>query len=200
MKDWTGNSKSVYATLGSSQHSEDERQEHDYYATEPRAAKLLLKIETFLPNIWECACGEGHLSKVFEAAGYNVRSTDLIDRGFGEHGVDFLGMGITEWDGDTVTNPPYVYAKEFILKALQIIPEGRKVAMFLKVQFMEGKGRKHLFVDFPPKTIWISSSRINCAKNGNFEGLRVSGGSAVAYAWYIWEKGFNGTTQLKWFN
>ena len=26
------------------------------------------------------------------------------------------------------------------------------------------------------------------------------GGSAVAYAWFVWEKGFKGTTKLKWFN
>ena len=24
--------------------------------------------------------------------------------------------------------------------------------------------------------------------------------SAVAYAWYVWQKGFNGGTTLKWFN
>lgn len=83
---------------------------------------------------------------------------------------------------------------------MQIIPDGKKVAMFLKVQFMEGKGRKPLFVDFPPRVIYISSSRINCAKNGDFNGLRISGGSAVAYAWFIWEKGFKGDTIVKWFN
>ena len=57
-------------------------------------------------------------------------------------------------------------ATEFIYKALSIIREGNKVAMFLKVQFMEGKERKHLFTNFPPKTIYISSSRISCYKNG----------------------------------
>ena len=199
-KDWIGNGNSVFKTLGSSQHSEHDREINDYYATEPRAAELLLKLETFSQNIWEPACGEGHLSKVFENAGYSVKSTDLVNRGFGIYGVDFLSIDNTFWDGDIITNPPYIYAKEFIEKALQIIPSGNKVAMFLKVQFLEGKGRKHLFVTFPPKIIWVSSSRINCAKNGDFNNLRISGGSAVAYAWFIWEKGFRGTTSIKWFN
>lgn len=199
-KDWTGNSNSIYKTLGSSHHSEHEREINDYYATEPRAAEMLLKLEKFSHNIWECSCGEGHLSKVFLKAGYNVRSSDLVDRGFGESGVDFLGIENQEWNGDIITNPPYIYAKEFVIKALEIIPEGYKVAMFLKVQFMEGKGRKHLFTQFPPKTIWVSSSRMNCAKNGDFNNLRISGGSAVAYAWWIWEKGWGGATTLKWFN
>lgn len=199
-KDWKGDSNSIFKTLGSSHHSDHEREINDFYATEPRAGELLLKLETFSENIWECACGEGHLSKVFENAGYKVKSTDLVNRGYGISGVDFLSIDNMAWDGDIITNPPYIYAKEFIEKALQIIPNGKKVAMFLKVQFMEGKGRKPLFVNFPPKTIWVSSSRINCAKNGNFENLRISGGSAVAYAWYVWEKGYSGTTGLKWFN
>ena len=72
--------------------------------------------------------------------------------------------------------------------------------MFLKIQFLETKGRKKLFLLHPPKTVYISSSRIFCAKNADFEGMRKNGGSAVAYAWYVWQKGFNGTTELKWFN
>lgn len=198
-KDWTGNSNSIFKTLGSSHHTEEAREVNDYYATEPRAAKLLLELESFDHNIWEPACGEGHLSKVFLEAGHNVKSTDLIDRGFGETGVDFINADLP-FSGDIITNPPYTFGIDFIKKALDIVPIGNKVAMFLKVQFMEGKARKKLFTDHPPKTIWVSSSRINCAKNGDFEGLRTSGGSAVAYAWYVWEKGFSGETSLKWFN
>jgi hypothetical protein len=199
-KDWTGNSNSIYKTLGASNHTDKERQNEDYYATTPKAAELLLELETFSPNIWECACGEGHLSKVFESKGYNVRSSDLMDRGFGEIETDFLGIYNLEWNGDVITNPPYKYAQEFVEKALQIIPNGNKVAMFLKLQFMEGKGRKILFLKNPPKTIYVSSSRLMCAKNAEFEKMVAGGGSAVAYAWYVWEKGFVGTTELKWFN
>jgi hypothetical protein len=194
-KDWIGNKNSVYKTLGSSSHCDEERQNEDYYATDPKAIKLLLGLESFSKNIWECACGEGHMSIVLQENGYNVKSTDLFDRGFGEHGVDFLSMGNSEWDGDIITNPPYKYAQEFIEKALQIIPIGNKVAMFLKVQFLEGKSRKSLFVLHPPKTVYISSSRIECGKNGVFKNE-----SAVAYAWFVWHKGYSGTTELKWFN
>ena len=48
------------------------REEHDYYATEPYAIELLLEEETFDDNIWECASGEGHISKVLEGNGYTV--------------------------------------------------------------------------------------------------------------------------------
>jgi hypothetical protein len=108
-KDWVGNKNSVYKTLGASSHTDKERQEEDYYATDPKAAELLLDLETFSKNIWECSCGEGHLSKVFEKAGYVVKSTDLINRGYGEPGIDFLDKNIKEWTGDIITNPPYKY-------------------------------------------------------------------------------------------
>ena len=88
-KDWTGNSRSAHAILGARNYAQNEREENDYYATEPYAATLLMQEETFSPRIWECACGEGHLSKVFEKAGYHVYSSDLIDRGFG-YVQDFL--------------------------------------------------------------------------------------------------------------
>lgn len=200
-KDWTGNSNSIFKTLGASSHTGADRQREDYYATSPVAAEHLLKLETFTGPIWECACGEGHLSKVFEKAGYQVRSSDLINRGFGEHGIDFLAIDNQEWNGAIISNPPYREATQFIKKALDIIPEGQKVAMFLKLQFMEGKGRKPIFINTPPHTIYVSSSRLLCAKNGDFEkGKKELGAGAVAYAWYVWQKGFKGTTSLKWFN
>ena len=195
-KDWVGNGNSIYKTLGASNHTDEDRQEDDYYATHPSAAKMLLDLERFSNNIWECSCGQGHLSKVFQEAGYNVKSTDLVDRGFGEAGIDFLNAE-GEWDGDIITNPPYKFALEFIEKALSIVTNGNKVGMFLKLQFLEGKGRKNFFIENPPKTVYVSSSRIVCAKNGEFD---LVSGSAVAYAWYIWEKGYKGTTELKWFN
>jgi hypothetical protein len=198
-KDWTGDTNSVFKTLGSSHHTEDDREGNDYYATDPRAIEMLLELEKFSHRIWEPACGEGHLSKVLEANGHTVISSDLISRGYGSSDVDFLTC-TKLWKGDIITNPPYKFAKEFVIKAMDLISDGNKVAMFLKLTFMEGKGRKDLFDRFPPKTIWVSRSRINCAKNGDFEGQKISGGSAVCYAWFIWEKGFTGDTTLKWFN
>ena len=198
-KDWAGNSNSIYMTLGASNHTVKTREKHDYYATEPKALELLLELETFQPEVWECACGEGHLSEVLKSAGYNVLSTDLIDRGYGTGKVDFLKR--TEpWHGDIITNPPYKYAKEFVEHSMELIQEGAKVAMFLKVQFLEGKARKKLFSKHPPKLIYVASGRLLCAKNGEFEKMRQGGGSAVAYAWFIWEKGYSGVTTLKWFN
>lgn len=198
MKDWNGNQNSIYKTLGASNHTEKERQPDDYYATEPKAAELLLEQEEFHHTIWECACGEGHLAKVFVAHGHEVISTDLVYRGYGDpEPLDFLNETIDDFEGDVITNPPYKFALEFVQRALDSIKPGRKVAMFLKLQFLEGKSRKNFFQITPPRRVYVSSSRLKCAKNGEFESIASS---AVAYAWFVWEKGYTGETVVKWIN
>jgi hypothetical protein len=199
MADWIGNAHSAFTCNGASNHSSGDRQIDDYYATHPIAAEWLIKLEHLNDSIWECACGEGHLASVFMRAGYSVKATDLIDRGFGESGIDFLKQ--TEiFDGDIVTNPPYKYAQEFVEHALNLVKEGNKVCMFLKLTFLESKARRSLFKKYPPRTVYVSSSRLQCAKNGKFEEYSGSGATAVAYAWYVWEKGYTGETVIKWFN
>jgi len=197
-KDWSGNANSIFKTLGASSHTTEERETNDFYATEPKATVLLLELEKFNKDVWEPCCGSGDISRVLELNGYNVRSTDLIYRNYGSGGVDFLSVRDL-FNGDIITNPPYSLAQEVIEKALEIIPIGNKIAMFLKLQFMEGKKRKTLFKSNPPKTIYVSSSRLLCAKNSDFVTAHKVG-SAVAYAWYIWEKGYKGDTIIKWFN
>lgn len=71
MKDWQGNKNSTYVMMGASNHSQKERQNEDYYATDPNALEIFLdKLQAdkivLHKEIWECACGEGHLSKVLE--------------------------------------------------------------------------------------------------------------------------------------
>ena len=38
------------------------------------------------------------------------------------------------------------------------------------------------------------------AKGGDFEKYKNGTGTAIAYAWFLWEKGYKGDTVLKWFN
>lgn len=188
--------ESVCINLGASNHSNNPRAEYDYYATEPKAANLLLEVEPQLNNIWECACGEGHLAKVFDSFGKLNKATDLIDRGYG--GVeDFLFNNEPYKNGDIVTNPPYIKAVDFVKHALNKVDTGRYVCMFLKVLFLESQSRKALFTQYPPKTIYVSSSRINCAKNGDF---LTYNSSAIAYARYVWQKGYTGDSFVKWIN
>lgn len=221
-KDWTGNKAAVFVCNGASGHAKEDREENDYYATEPVAAEWLLEIEPQLDNLWETAVGEGHLAKVFHNAGKLRAVSDLIDRGYHPEGImqsfgkDFLQMNKV-WKGDVVTNPPYASSVDWAQHSLDVIQEGRYSALFMKLTFLEGKGRKKFFAENPPIRVWVSSSRIPCAKNGEFlkpkkdkkgnlvldergNKIMIKESSAACYAWFVWQKGYKGPTELKWFN
>ena len=201
-KDWTGNSKAIYSCHGASNHSDTEREVNDYYATPPSAVEMHLELENFSKSIMEPACGQGHIAEVLKSHGYTVCATDLVNRGYGVWGVDFFNIN-EPTDMDIITNPPYSMAKEFVEHAMEIVTDGHKVAMFLKLTFLEGQGRRELFRKYPPKIVYVSTSRIGCAKNGEFKKDKngnLKADSAVAYCWYVWQKGFNGAPTLKWFN
>ena len=194
-KDWTGDSNSIFATHGASNHSTEERAERDYYATDPDAVKKLLQVEKFSHFIWEPACGGGHIAEVLKAAGYDVFCSDIVNRGYeGTKTADFLKAKQANIR-DIITNPPYSQAKEFVQKALDVSGNFVKVAMFLKLTFLEGAKRKELFDKYPPCRIYVFRNRIDCWKNGEKPDAPAK---AVCYAWFIWEKGFKGSPQIKW--
>lgn len=201
MKDWVGNNKSTYVMLGASNHTDKERQNDDYYATNPHALELLLDslkrdgIELH-KYIWECACGQGHLSNVLEENGYITTNTDLVDRGYKNNfqQLDFLTTN-TIFDGDILTNPPYKYAKEFVEHALKTLNDGYYCIMFLKIQFLEGQARLNLFRKYPPKYVYVNSARQSCAMNGEFEKYKAT---AICYCWFIWEKGYIEEPIIRW--
>lgn len=74
MKDWIGNASVRNCNLRTK-----DAEEHDYYATEPKAVHLLLEQEEFSKRILEPACGEGHIAEVLKDHGHIVTATDLID-------------------------------------------------------------------------------------------------------------------------
>lgn len=196
-KDWTGNKATTFAQLGASNHSKTEREVNDFYATDPHTLEIFLeKLKQddikLHNNIWECACGEGHLSKVLEKE-YNVLSTDIIDRGYGEV-ADFLKAPVG-WNGDILTNPPYKYAKEFVEKSLEVINYGRYAIFLLKIQFLEGQDRYKLFKQNPPKYIYVNSKRQTCYINGD---MTKKMSSASCYCWFIWQKGYYGEPIIRW--
>ena len=140
----------------------------------------------------------GHISKVLEQNGYSVYNSDMVYRGYdGTVIQDFLKYN-TQNTMDIITNPPYKYAKEFVEHALEISADNVKVAMFLKLTFLESKSRKPLFEKYPFRTLYVSSARLQCAKNGDFEKYNNGCGTAVAYGWYVWQKGFTGKPVIEW--
>lgn len=214
-KDWTGNGKTAYTIIGASNHTDKEREKHDYYATNPKALELFVPKFNLRHKVWEPSCGQGHLSFWLVQHGYDVLSTDLVDRGYGHGGIDFFSVGkedlfssemggaklLHEWAKgdvfDILTNPPYAVALKYVLHALELIPEGGRVILFLKTTFLEGKERKEKLFDInPPRYVYQYSSRIICAMNGEFSKYPSS---AIAYGMYVWNKhNDEKKTEVKW--
>lgn len=195
-----GNKTSVHSMLGAKNYAYENREVHDYYATEPKATEMLLDLENFSSHILEPSCGGGAISEILINRGYDVVSRDLYDYGFGESGIDFLKTECLPYrDCDIITNPPYSLSVEFVKHGMELLEDGRKMALFLNINFLVSKKRrKEVFDIIPPKKVWISSSRLMCAKNGDFD--KYIGVRAVNYCWFIWEKGYKGETVLGWFN
>lgn len=188
------NSKSVYSNIGASNHSKLEREENDYYATDPYAVTLLDKYGLLDDNLyWETACGGGNLSKELIRLGYNVVSSDKYDRGYGDVGVDFFECNEV-FQGNTITNPPYSFINDWIVHSLKIT--ANKCYIFGRIQTIETVKRyNQIFKDNPPVYICPFVKRVKCYPNGNI----TNKSSAVCYAWFIWDnKVDNEDTKVVW--
>jgi hypothetical protein len=118
-----------------------ERQERNFYPTPAWVTEALLRRVRLPKGIWEPCCGDGAMAQVLESHGHRVVGTDLVDRGYGETGRDFLAETRLP-DGTTaiVTNPPYgrnLY--KFVDHALELTrPVSGMVAMLVNIQWPTG--------------------------------------------------------------
>ena len=175
-----------------------EREKNDFYATDSFAIKIMadkLKEIGVSNNLWECACGKGHLSKPLIELGYDVLSTDIIDRGYGDT-ENFLTSN-RKWSGDIITNPPFKDACAFVEKAMDLLEIGGKAIFLLKIQFLETVKRAKLFKRCGLKRVIVNSDRICCAMNGDFDLYFDKKddkykGRTQCYAWFVFEKGYTG--------
>lgn len=161
---------------------------HDFFVTPVWVTEALLEREVFPGPVWEPACGDGAMSRVLEAAGYPVLSTDLVDRGYGQGGLDFLASSLpVQICRSIVTNPPFSLAGEFARHAVGL--GVRKVALFGRLGFLEGQKRAAFFERHPPSRIWIFARRATLWAGGAEAPEHKDRGGRMAFAWFVWERG-----------
>ena len=201
MEEKNKNIHKIYATLGASNHSKSERVENDYYATPYESTRALLDIEKFEGDFIEPCVGGGHIVEILKEYYPNSKiiGVDLVDRGYKDTIVSNYFDYTFNGDFNVVTNPPYSLAQEFLEHSMEQIQEGKKVAMFLKIQFLEGNKRKELFKKYPPKIIHVFSKRQNPWRNGsNVDEKGKPWSSTMCFAWFVWEKGYKGQPIINW--
>ena len=167
------------------------RESMDNYPTPGVAVIELLKREDFPGIVWEPACGSGNIAKFFDGCmASDIRKSNI----YGETGVDFLFE--SRKVDCIVTNPPFKYAQKFVEQAL--FCASKKVAMLLKLAFLESASRYELFQTSPLKTVYVFSKRLPWVREGNntMEGKS----SMLAFAWFVWEHGYEGKPTIEWIN
>jgi len=101
-------------------------------------------------TIWECAEGNGNLTKAFESAGFKVIGTDILK------GYDFLLNDIGDYDC-IITNPPYSLKEKFLERCYNL---GKPFALLVPLTFLESEKRQKLFRKYGIQLI-IPNKRIN---------------------------------------
>ena len=158
-------------------NSASEREKNDFYATDPETLKLFLyefwKDNSFEGDILEPACGQGHISKTLEEMlpSFNIISTDLIDRGYGQGGIDFLTHDYGRTFGTVITNPPFSLAKEFIEKGLKV-------------------SEKYVYVHTTRQATWKEGKPLDP------KGKKWA--TTMCLAWFVWDKEYKGEPIIRW--
>lgn len=171
----------------------------EFYPTPPEATRALLSVEDFDGSIWEPACGDGAISRELIKAGYDVTSTDLAERGYGEGGYDFL-KSAKPLAKHIITNPPYGthgLGDAFVRRALI---HARKtdgtVAMLLNLRSLANPDRHKKFVKTPPSAIYVLDDLI-CWPEGKptDKSRRIA---RQQYYWAVWKPGHKGAPKMWW--
>ncbi len=179
------------------------RTANDYYATNPEAVKMLISAHDFKgKHILEPCVGAGHIANVLTDE-YNgeITAIDIVDRGYPNTIVtDFLKWKSNKLYDTIITNPPYSLANDFIYRCMELLEPDGQLAMFLKIQFLEGEKRKQLFKLYPPKYIYVFRKRMCVFSNGieldPSTGKRWA--TTLCNAWYVWEKGNKSEPIIRW--
>lgn len=177
-----------------------DRAEYDWYVEGPEIVDALLDIEAhfggFPGPVWDPACGGGNIPQRCKARGIRAKGSDIVNRGYGEAGVDFLACRIRRV-GSIITNPPFGRSlKPWAFKALACAKG--KVALLAPWSWYESVGRDDLLgcglhYPTPLARVWVSRKRVSMPPGGL--GVKPKGGK-VPYAWYVFEHGHQGAPAL----
>jgi hypothetical protein len=137
------------------------------------------------------------MARVLERAGHKVVATDLVDRGFGQGGVDIFGRtAFPSGCRAMVTNPPYGDGGEivrhtnaslgmlkFVRHALALTERADgQLALLVRFQWLAGKRAAALISSGPLSRVIVLTKRIQWFDNGP-----ATTTGQHHHAWLFWD-------------
>lgn len=187
------NRANLRAAVGTDTATAGERG-NNLYETPAEATRTLLALERFSTTVWEPACGRGAISRMLDAAGYDVELSDLVDYGTADrHGElqrvqDFLTTLPHPGNPDIATNPPYGQVlNAFVAHALKA-HRPRKMALLLNLNFLCGfddDDRNFAMDECPPARVYVFTRRLPMMHRDGWTGPEAN--SRMNTAWFVWE-------------
>lgn len=173
----------------------------DGYHTPRVAVDALIDNIELYEHVWEPANGFSRISRVLEERGFSVSTSDIHRWHRRTQFVqDFLkAKRLPVDDCDIVTNPPFVHAAGFAERGLRLLKPGGKICLLLRLQFLEGQKRKELFTNNRHgglKEVLVFSKRLPRMRMFRYKG--ENGGSVLAFAWFVFEKGWTKPPIIRW--
>jgi hypothetical protein len=163
-----------------------ERAANDWYVEPEWAVRGLLDVQRFSGLVWDPACGKGTIPRTFKAAGHAAAiGTDLVDRGYGRGGSDFLAIDPAHdanRAANIVSNPPFNLAEHFLRHALKLATH--KIAFLLRLSWLEGRGRAWIFNETPLAAVHPFAARVSMPPGTVAQEAK---GGAVAFMWAVWD-------------
>lgn len=150
-------------------------------------------------HVHDPCCGSGRIPLTAEKFGYTASGSDLVDRGYGEGGLDFFERtGPYGKDVALVLNPPGggnqdpTLANRIVMHALMLADE---VAVLVPVGFQCSMWRRdNLFSVFRPRLVLAIADRPSMPPGGT--DIAAKGGT-VDYCWVYWEPGYSGPIEWR---
>jgi hypothetical protein len=166
---------------------------YDCYSTPAVAIEALLTVESLPHHIWEPAAGRGNIVRYLRDAGHVVVASDIWHYDFAlDFEADFLAQVQAPAGTELIlTNPPYRYATEFVVRALDLCP---RVILLCRLAFLESERRTHILDSGMLEAVHVFKRRLPMMHREGWSGPRAS--SAMAFAWFVWQRNHAGPTTI----
>ncbi|WP_215755075.1 hypothetical protein [Acetobacter sp. P5B1] len=172
-----------------------ERHADDWYVEPAWCVDALVQVERpFIGAVLDPCCGGGNIVTRLRANGVHAQGADIRDRADGQFSVMGYAQSLFDARPDSVvSNPPYGLAQDFVDSCLTTTTD--RVCVLLRLAFLEGQKRREWLMRSSLARVWVCSKRVSMPPGGT--DVAAKGGS-IAYAWFVFERGYKGEPSLGW--